>query len=60
MKAFKAYDIRGIWGEDLDQDIVYKVGYFFPKVIPCNKVLVGRDGRTSSDEMFKALSRWTQ
>jgi phosphomannomutase len=56
MKAFKAYDIRGIWGEDLDQDIVYKVGYFFPKVIPCNKVLIGRDGRTSSDEMFKALS----
>jgi len=56
MKAFKAYDIRGIWGKDLDQDIVYKVGYFFPKVIACNKVLVGRDGRTSSDEMFKALS----
>jgi phosphomannomutase len=56
MKAFKAYDIRGIWGEDLDQDIVYKVGYFFPKVIPCNKVLIGRDGRTSSDDMFKALS----
>ena len=56
MKAFKAYDIRGIWGEDLDQDIVYKIGYFFPKVIPCSKVLVGRDGRVSSNEMFKALT----
>ena len=37
MKAFKAYDIRGIWGEDLDQDIVYKFVYFFPKVISVTK-----------------------
>jgi phosphomannomutase len=56
MKAFKAYDIRGVWGEDLNQDIVYKIGYFFPKVIPCSKVLVGRDGRISSNEMFQALT----
>lgn len=55
MKAFKAYDIRGVWGEDLNQDIVYKIGFFFPKVIPCSKVLVGRDGRISSDKMFEAL-----
>ena len=56
MKAFKAYDIRGVWDEDLNQEIVHKIGYFFPKVIPCSKVLVGRDGRISSDEMFKALT----
>ncbi len=56
MKAFKAYDIRGVWDEDLNQDIVYKIGFFFPKVIPCSKVLVGRDGRISSNEMFTALA----
>ena len=56
MNAFKAYDIRGVWGEELTSDIVYKIGYFFPKVIPCKQVLVGRDARLSSDKMFKALS----
>ncbi len=56
MKAFKAYDIRGVWGEELTPEIVYKIGYFFPSVIPCQKVLVGRDVRLSSDEMFKALT----
>lgn len=56
MKAFKAYDIRGVWGEELNADIVYQIGYFFPKVIPCNKVLVGRDGRISSNEMLQALT----
>ena len=56
MKAFKAYDIRGVWGEDLNQDIVYQIGFFFPRVIPCNKILIGRDGRISSDDMLKALT----
>lgn len=56
MKAFKAYDIRGVWNEDLDPEIVYKIGYFFPKVIPCKKILIGRDGRNSSDEMLQALT----
>ena len=45
MNAFKAYDIRGVWGDELTSDIVYKIGYFFPKVIPCKQVLVGRDAR---------------
>ncbi len=56
MKAFKAYDIRGVWGEDLTPEIVYKIGYFLPFVIPCKKVLVGKDVRLSSDEAFTALT----
>jgi phosphomannomutase len=56
MKAFKAYDIRGVWGKELTPEIVYKIGYFFPSVINCKKVLVGRDVRLSSDEMFNALT----
>jgi phosphomannomutase len=56
MKAFKAYDIRGIWGEDLDPGIVYKIGNFFPKVIPCKKILIGKDGRNSSSSMLEALT----
>ncbi len=28
IKAFKAYDIRGVWGKDFDEDTVYRIGYF--------------------------------
>lgn len=56
MKAFKAYDIRGIWGEDLNYDLVFKAGYFLPELLQSNTILVGRDCRNSSDEVFEALS----
>lgn len=56
MGAFKAYDFRGIFGKDFDLETVYKFGYFLPKLLETNKVLVGRDMRTSSPQMFEALS----
>ena len=31
MSAFKAYDIRGVYGEDFDKDTVYRIGYFLPR-----------------------------
>ena len=55
MGAFHAYDIRGIWGKDWDLDIAYKVGYFIPIFLKTNKVLVGRDCRTSSLEIHDAV-----
>lgn len=55
MSIFKAYDIRGIYGDDLNEDIVYKIGYFIPSLLNTHKVLVGRDMRTSSPALFKAL-----
>ncbi len=57
MKAFKAYDIRGVYGQDLNPDIVYRIGYFLTQVIPAREILIGRDIRLSSDEIFDALSR---
>lgn len=57
MKAFKAYDIRGEWQKDLNEDIAYRIGFFLPKVLPTNTFLVGRDIRISSDAMFNALTR---
>lgn len=57
MKAFKAYDIRGIYGKDLDPEIVYRIGYFLPQVLPVKEILIGRDIRLSSDAVFEALSR---
>jgi phosphomannomutase len=57
MKAFKAYDIRGVYGKDLNTEIYYKIGFFLPQVIDMKETLVGRDIRLSSDEAFDALSR---
>lgn len=55
MKGFKAYDIRGIYNKDFNADDIYRVGYFLPKLLSADKILVGRDVRSSSDEMFTAL-----
>lgn len=57
MGAFKAYDFRGIYGKDFDLDTIYKFGFFLPALLHANKVLVGRDMRVSSDDMFHALAR---
>ena len=55
MGAFHAYDIRGIYGKDFDSSTAYKVGYFIPELLKTDKVLVGRDCRTSSEEIHDAL-----
>ena len=56
MKAFKAYDIRGEWGTDLNEDIAYRIGYFLPDILDTDTYLVGRDMRISSDTFFEALT----
>ncbi len=55
MKAFHAYDIRGIFNEDFNLNDVFKIGYFLPKLMNTSKILVGRDVRESSDDIFNAL-----
>lgn len=57
MGAFKAYDFRGIFGRDFDLDTVYKFGFFLPSLLNTNKVLVGRDMRLSTPQMFESLSK---
>ena len=49
MKAFKAYDIRGVWGTDLNEEIAYRIGYFLPDILDTDTYLVGHDMRLSSD-----------
>ena len=55
MGAFHAYDIRGIYNVDFEKNTAYKVGYFIPKLLKTDKVLVGRDCRVSSDEIHEYL-----
>ncbi|HKK10655.1 MAG TPA: hypothetical protein VJ939_07440, partial [Bacteroidales bacterium] len=56
-KAFKAYDIRGIYNKDFNKEDVYKIGFFLPGLLKATNVLVGRDVRESSTEVFEALSQ---
>ena len=55
MSAFKAYDIRGIWGKDIDEELCDRVGYFLPALLSSDHVLVGRDIRLSSEAAHDAL-----
>lgn len=57
MGAFHAYDIRGIYNKDFNKDDAYKVGFFLVDLLKTNRVLVGRDARESSDEIFDYLTR---
>jgi len=57
MGAFHAYDIRGIYNKDFNKDDAYKIGYHLVGLLKTDKVLVGRDVRTSSPEIFKYLSK---
>lgn len=56
LSAFKAYDVRGIYGKDITEELAYRLGYFLPVFLKTNKVLVGFDGRKSSPALFGALT----
>ena len=53
--CFKAYDLRGILNETIDEDIAYRVGRAFVDVLKVNSVVVGYDARASSHELAAAL-----
>ena len=56
MNAFHAYDIRGIYNTDFNKSDAYKIGFFLQALLKAKKVLVGRDARISSPEIFSYLS----
>ncbi|KTD18625.1 phosphomannomutase [Legionella lansingensis] len=58
--VFRAYDIRGIVGKQLDEDAFYTIGL----AIGCrlhelkrNKIFVARDGRLTSERLAKAIQQ---
>ena len=55
MKAFHAYDIRGIYNKDFNKEDVYKIGFYLPGLLNADKVLIGRDVRESSPEIYDYL-----
>jgi phosphomannomutase len=65
--VFKAYDIRGVYGEQIDEDLAWKIGHatagFLRSLLSgyergqtsSNRLIVGRDMRPSSDSLTDAL-----
>jgi len=62
---FKAYDIRGIYPNEINEEIVYKIGRAYIRFLKTNtrtakqncRVCIGRDIRQSSPALFKSLVR---
>ena len=53
---FKAYDVRGIYGETLTNDIAYNIGNAFSQFVESDTIIVGHDGRNSNQEIFKCVA----
>ena len=52
---FRAYDIRGIFGEDLTEEVAMKIGVAFAKFLEGKTVVVGRDVRISGEKLRDSL-----
>ncbi|MEW6696497.1 MAG: phosphomannomutase [Bacillota bacterium] len=55
--AFKAYDIRGKYPEELNEDIAYLIGQAYTTLFNPQKVVLGHDVRTSSPSLTEALAK---
>lgn len=56
MSTFKAYDVRGIYGDEIDEDLARKIGYHFVKLIGGGPIVVGRDMRDCAPSIAAALT----
>ena len=54
---FKAYDIRGIYPADINEDIAYAIGRAYITFTGAKKVVIGRDMRPHSQQLFDGISR---
>ena len=55
LSAFKAYDIRGNYPEEVNEELAYQVGRAFVKFSSAKIVAVGRDMRLSSPSLSTKL-----
>ena len=53
--CFKAYDIRGFSGSEIDDNFAYRLGQAYAEYLGCKSIAVGRDIRESSPILAKSL-----
>ena len=56
-KIFKAYDVRGIYPDELDENGAYAIGRAYAEQFEPRKIAVGWDMRVSSPAMAAAAIR---
>jgi len=56
LSCFKAYDIRGQLGHELNEDIAYRIGRAYGESLQPDTVVVGGDVRLTSESLKQALS----
>jgi phosphomannomutase len=56
-KAFKAYDVRGVYPAELDEKGAYAIGRAYVEQFEPRKIAVGRDMRLSSPSIAEAVIR---
>ncbi|MFN2388684.1 MAG: phosphomannomutase/phosphoglucomutase [Actinomycetota bacterium] len=55
--VFKAYDVRGIYPDQLDEDAAARIGWAFARFTGGERLVVGRDMRASSGPLAEAFFR---
>lgn len=56
LTCFKAYDIRGKLGDELNEDIAYRIGRAYAQHLNAKRVAVGGDVRLTSASLKQALA----
>jgi phosphomannomutase len=54
---FKAYDIRGVYGQDVTDSLAYDLGRTFANYLKGKTIVVGRDMRPAGESLQKNLVR---
>lgn len=55
-KAFKAYDVRGVYPTEVNEELAYNVGRVFSAMFAAETVVVGHDIRLSGRALVDALT----
>ena len=56
LTCFKAYDIRGQLGTELDEEIAYRIGRAYAEFLKPKNVVLGGDVRLTSESLKQALA----
>ncbi|MEH6492914.1 phosphomannomutase CpsG [Halopseudomonas sp.] len=56
LTCFKAYDIRGQLGTELNEDIAYRIARSFARFLKPQRIVLGGDVRATSPELKSALA----
>ncbi|MGH2828594.1 MAG: phosphomannomutase/phosphoglucomutase [Actinomycetota bacterium] len=53
---FKAYDVRGVYPEELNEDVARRIGAAFARFVQHDRLVIGRDMRSSSPALSGAFA----